>query len=118
MIFYFALFLAFLYFKIARVHTKEERASPVMRVQHLFVGLAIFGILLYGALYIKWYFFIPLIFVFATMASLMITALQLGVFVDGKPLFGLRKMYRYLPLLSIAILSFSSLLWAFKSGII
>lgn len=118
MIFYIALFLAFLYFKIARVHKKEEKGSSLILSQHLAVGLAVLGILLYGVLYIEWYLFIPFLFVFATIASLMITSIQLGIFVNGKPIFGLTRAYRYLPFLSAAILSFSSLLWVFKMDII
>jgi hypothetical protein len=112
MLFYLALFFTFLYFKIARVHKKEERPrlSSIL-LQHLVVGIAILSLLFYGLLYENLYLFIPILFVFATMASLMVTAVQLGIFVDGKPLFGLKHMYKYLPALRLLVLVFISTLW-------
>ena len=118
MLFYVALFLAFLYFKIARVHRKEEKSSRSIAVQHLFVGLAIVAILRYGVVYVSGYVFVPLIFVFATMASLMVTSIQLGIFVDGKPLFGLRQAYRYVPVLGLSVILLSALLWGIQLGVI
>jgi len=117
MLFYVALFLAFLYFKIARVHRKEEKSSRPIMVQHLFVGLAIVAILRYGSLYVSGYVFVPLIFVFATIASLMVTSIQLGIFVDGKPLFGLRQAYRYVPFLGLSVMILSALLWGIRLGV-
>jgi len=118
MLFYVALFLAFLYFKIARVHRKEEKSSRPIVVQHLFVGMAIVAILVYGFRYVSGYVFFPLIFVFATIASLMVTVIQLGIFVDGKPLFGLRQVYGYLPVLGLSVILLSVLLWGIQLGII
>jgi hypothetical protein len=117
MLFYVALFLAFLYFKIARVHHKEEKSSRPIVVQHLFVGVAIMAILYYGFVYVSGYVFVPLIFVFATMASLMVTGIQLGIFVNGKPLFGLHQVYRYVPVLGFSVILLSVLLWGIKLGI-
>ena len=112
MLFYLALFFAFLYFKIARVHRKEEKTSPILLAQHWLVGLAILAILRYGGLYVSWYVFMPLLFLFATMVSLMVTAIQLGIFVDGKPLFGLTQTYKYFPFLGLIVIVFSVLLWS------
>ena len=111
MLFYLALFFAFLYFKIARVHRKEEKTSRILLAQHWLVGLAILAILRYGGLYVSWYVFMPLLFLFATMVSLMVTAIQLGIFVDGKPLFGLTQTYKYFPFLGFIVIVFSALLW-------
>ena len=111
MLFYLALFFAFLYFKIARVHRKEEKTSRILLAQHWLVGLAILAILRYGGLYVSWYVFMPLLFLSATMASLMVTAIQLGIFVDGKPLFGLTQTYKYFPFLGFIVIVFSALLW-------
>jgi hypothetical protein len=112
MLFYLALFFAFLYFKIARVHKKEERPrlSSIL-LQHLFVGVAIVSLLVYGMIYENLYVFIPLLFVFATVASLMVTAVQLGIFVDGKPLFGLTHIYQYLPALRVITVVLISTIW-------
>ncbi|AFV97227.1 MULTISPECIES: hypothetical protein [unclassified Sulfuricurvum] len=111
MLFYLALFFAFLYFKIARVHRKEEKTSRILLAQHWLVGLAILAILRYGGLYVSWYVFMPLLFLFATMVSLMVTAIQLGIFVDGKPLYGLTQTYKYFPFLGFIVIVFSALLW-------
>jgi len=111
MVFYCALFLSFLYFKIARVHKKEERLSSVFLAQHLLMAVAIVSLLAYGFMYENLYVFVPMLFVFASMASMMITAVQVGIFVDGKPLFGLTHIYRYLFVLSIFIFLLISSLW-------
>ena len=118
MLFYLALFLAFLYFKIARVHKKEEILTRSIKILHILTGAAITAILVYGTLYIEWYFFVPFIFIFATMASLMVTTVQLGIFVDGKPLLGIGRVYTFFPLFSVSILFFSSLLWISKISFI
>lgn len=114
MLFYLVLFLAFLYFKIARVHRKEAKSSPILLAQHWFVGLAIVAILVYGVLYVSWYLFIPLLFVFAILASLMVTVIQLGIFVDGKPLFGVTQMYKYFPFLGLSVIIFTALIWGYS----
>lgn len=114
MMFYSALFFAFLYFKIVRVQKKEERVSSSALPQHFLMGAAIVSLLAYGFMYENLYLFIPMLFVFATMASLMITAVQIGIFVDGKPLFGLKHIYRHLFVLRVVILLVVSVLWAVR----
>ncbi|WP_295052026.1 hypothetical protein [Sulfuricurvum sp.] len=112
MIFYSALFLAFLYFKIARVHKKEERVSSSDFIQNLFVGAAIVSLLVYGFMYKNLYQLIPTFFLFSTIVSLMVTAVQVGIFVDGKPLLGLKQIYRSLPLLRVFIVLLIAVLWS------
>ena len=114
MTFYLALFLAFLYFKIARVYRKEEKGSILINVQNILVGAISLAILSYAILYVEWYFFVPLIFLFWIIASLMITAVQIGLFVEGKPMFGLSHIYRYLPYLTLALFVLTSLMWFFR----
>ncbi|MDD2356801.1 MAG: hypothetical protein PHX13_02695 [Thiovulaceae bacterium] len=114
MTFYLALFLAFLYFKIARVYKKEEKTSLLISVQNILVALASIAILLYGVLYVEWYLFVPFIFIFATLVSFMITAIQIGVFVEGKPIFGLTHIYKYLPYLTFAIFISTFSMWFFR----
>jgi len=113
MLFYSALFFSLLYFKIARVHKKEERLSSVFLVQHFIMAAAIVSLLAYGIRYENLYLFVPMLFVFATVASMLITAVQVGIFVDGKPVFGLTQIYRYLPVLSVFILLLIASLWIF-----
>jgi hypothetical protein len=112
MLFYFTLFLSFLYFKIARVHKKEEKLNAFILVQHIVVALAIIGLFVYGFYHMPWYFLIFAMLLFLIMASLIITTIQLGIFVDGKPLFGIGKIYSYLPLLGISITFLSAVLWS------
>lgn len=109
--FYFALFIASLYFKIARVQKKEERLSSAVLVQYFIVGVAIVSLLVYGFMYEKSVVFLPLLVLFTVMASLMITAIQLGIFVNGKPLLGLTRIYRYLPVLGFLVVFMISCLW-------
>jgi len=111
MLFYLALFFALLYFKIARVHKKEQRVSSSIVAQHFVVGFAVVSLLAYGFMYENLYWFLPLLFLFAIIASLMITAIQLGIFVNGKPLFGMTHFYRYFSILSIAIVLLTVALW-------
>lgn len=118
MLFYSTLFLAFLYFKIARVHKKEERLTSLMRIQHLFVGGAIISLLLYGFLYQELYPFILSAFIFATMASMMITAIQVGIFIDGKPLLGLTQIYRCFIYLAAVISVLTLILWGNRFSLI
>lgn len=114
MTFYLALFLLFLYFKIARVHNKEENSSTFMRAQNLFVAVCALAVLAYGVLYIQWYLFVPSLFLFATIVSFMITAIQIGVFIEGKPIFGLTHIYKYLPYLTLALFISTFMIWFFK----
>ncbi|MBU0631963.1 hypothetical protein KKA17_04900 [bacterium] len=118
MIFYVTLFFAFVYFKIARVHKKEERMSSLVLLQHFVVGICAVVLLYYGVLYVSWYFFMLSVLLFVIAASLMITVIQLGIFVDGKPMFGLSSAYKYLPLLTLVILFLSIVLWVNKIVVI
>ncbi len=114
MTFYLALFLAFLYFKIARVYKKEEKGSALIRMQNIIVLIASLAILAYGVLHVEWYLFVPFIFIFATLVSFIITAIQIGVFVEGKPIFGLTHIYKYLPYLTLAIFVSTFSMWFFR----
>jgi hypothetical protein len=111
MIFYFTLFLSFLYFKIARVHNKEEKSNILVLLQHIIVAPTIIALLIYGFMHLEWYFVLLSMFIFLIMASLIITTIQLGIFIDGKPLLGITKVYSFLPLFSVSIIALSSILW-------
>lgn len=114
MLFYLSLLVSSLYFKIARVHAREEKRSTKINLLHLATGVGITALIIYGVIYATWYYLILFIFLNTIFASLMITAVQLGIFVDGKPMFGLSRVYRFLPLLSLLIILSSSLLWVVK----
>lgn len=104
---FISLLLVFIYFKIARVYQKEESINALVIIQHLMVFIASLFLFYSAFMMYSWYIVIILSLLFFIVAGLLITAIQLGIFVDGKPLFGLSKLYRYLPILtgSIVLLS-------------
>jgi len=111
MIFYFSLFLSFLYFKVARVYKKEEKSNTNFWVQNAVVALAVTALLAYGFIYKSWYMVLLVGYLFFIMASLMVSAVQLGVFIDGKPFIKISHLYKSMALLGMLI-SFSDLyLW-------
>jgi len=111
MLFYPTLFLLFLYFKIARIHKKEEKSTLVMNLQHMLVLLSALSLFGYGFTHQSWYLVILISFVFFIIAALLVTAVQLGVFIDGKPQFGISKVYKFLPALTLSIMALSAILW-------
>ena len=103
MIYFTTLFILFLYFKMARVHKKEEQMTPFMLLQHIIVfGIAVV-LYMYGFSSYEWYYIIGSSLFFFITAALMITAIQLGIFIDGKPLFGISMAYKLFPLLTIIL---------------
>ena len=101
--FYFELFLVFLYFKITRVHKKEEVHNFSYKIFDLIVALDALYLFTYGFLLVG---IIPTMvsaFLFFILAALIITAIQIGIFFDGKPLFGISRTYVLLLVLPIAI---------------
>ena len=111
MLYYFTLFLVFLYFKVARVHKKEEKLQRAIVFQHILVAISALLLYGYGFLNLGLFSVITASVVFFIVAALMVTAVQLGIFIDGKPQFGISKLYRFLPLVSILIILFSVILW-------
>jgi len=109
--FYLSSFLIFVYFKIARVHKKEEKMNPLMMMQHLVVLAAAIMSFFYGFTHFMWYFVLLLSFIYFIVAALLITTVQLGVFIDGKPQFGISQVYKYLPLLTLIIVLLSVKMW-------
>lgn len=111
MVFYFSLFLAFLYFKIARVYKKEEKTNTNFVVQNIVVGIAVALLLVYGFGNESWYMVLLIGYVFFIMASLLVSAVQLGVFIDGKPFIKISHLFKMMALFGMLI-SFADLyLW-------
>jgi len=110
MIEFVSIFLTFLYFKIARVHKKEEKMDKVILLQHIIVAIS--AIVMFIILFKNGHIISALIesFISFIAASMMITAVQVGVFVDGKPFIGLSKIYKYLFILTALIVLFVGLL--------
>jgi len=100
---FITVFFIFLYFKIARVHKKEEKLVKYIYIQHIIV--AIFTIVLYSYLFSHETIVKILIesFISFIIAALMITAVQVGIFLDGKPFIKLSVIYKYLYIITILI---------------
>lgn len=108
---YITLFLLFFYLKVARVHTKQEKVTLLFVSQHTLVALSAIATLYYGFMTEPWYFMLPAMWVFFIMAALMVTAVMIGIFIDGISLVGLSTIYRFLPLLTLVITTLSTSLW-------
>ena len=105
MLFYLSLFLLFLFFKIARVHKKEEKFTTITLLQHIAVALSASIIYIYGFTHFSPLALLIFSFLFFIISALIITTIQLGIFIDGKPLLGINKVFKFMPLLTITILS-------------
>jgi amino acid transporter len=111
MLFYFALLLSFLYFKIARVYKKEEKPNISMLIQNVIVLAAVIALFAYGFMQETWYVVVIVAFLFFILSSLMVSAVQLGIFIDGKPFIKLSHLYKSLAFIGMFI-SFTDLyLW-------
>jgi hypothetical protein len=104
MIFYLSLFLIFLYFKIARVHKKEEKFTTIIFLQHSTVAVSTLILYIYGFTHFSPLALLTFSFLFFIISALLITTIQLGIFIDGKPLLGINKVFKFMPLLTITIL--------------
>jgi len=96
MIFYLALFLAFLYFKIARVYKQEEKLNANFWVLNALVAVAITALIVYGFMHETWYIFLIVSYLFFVAAALLVSAVQLGVFIDGKPFVKISHLFKSL----------------------
>jgi len=105
------LFLAFLYFKIARVYKKEEKTTKNFWVQNFLVAFAIGLLLVYGFTHKSWHIVLLISFLFFILASLIVSAIQLGVFVDGKPLVKISHLYKSLAPIGMLISFADVYLW-------
>ena len=108
---YIELFLLFFYFKVARVHTKQEKVTKFFVAQHILVAISAIATLYYGFSTQPWYIFLLAMWIFFIVAALMITAVMIGIFIDGKSLIGLSTIYKYLPVLTGLIVLISIFLW-------
>ena len=111
MLFYLALFFAFIYFKIARVYKKEEKSNLNMLVQNVIVLAAVIALFVYGFMHETWYVVLIVAYLFFIMASLLVSAVQLGVFIDGKPFVKISHLYKSLAFLGMFIAFIDVYLW-------
>jgi len=111
MLFYFALLLSFLYFKIARVYKKEEKSNTNMLIQNVIVLAAVIALFAYGFIHKSWYVVIIVAYLFFILSSLIVSAVQLGIFIDGKPFIKLSHLYKSLAFLGMFIAFIDVYLW-------
>lgn len=97
--------------KIARVHKKEEKLNALIISQHILVVLSAISIYYYGFTNLSLYLVLLTSLVFFILAALLVTVVQLGIFIDGKPQFGISTIYKYLPVLTLVIIALSAIMW-------
>jgi len=102
--FYITLFFSFLYFKIYRVRMQQEKVKPLVKVVGLFTNILSIILIIIGLFTQPWYGVLLASMLFFIMAALMIAAVQLGVFVDGKPVLVLGHIYKLTPVITLLIL--------------
>ncbi len=90
---YITIQLLFIYFKIARVHYKEEECTRFWKVQHAIVLLVAFLTFIYAFSHWAWYMVLLVSFLSFVIAAMIVVAVQLGIFIDGKPLLGMKAVY-------------------------
>jgi len=108
--FYLTLFLLFIYFKLARVHQKEERVDWLVIILHLFVGFSAVVLYRYGIEHHAFWSLLLVSFLFFIAAALAITAVQVGIFVEGKPLLGMGLLFKWMPPLGGIIIGLTLML--------
>ncbi|WP_457744421.1 hypothetical protein [Sulfurimonas sp.] len=111
MLFYISLFLAFLYFKIARVYKKEEKPNTNILIQNIIVAVAIVALLAYGLINNTWYIVLIVSFLYFIVAALMVSTVQLGIFIDGKPFIKLSHLYKFMAPIGLLISFADVYLW-------
>ena len=108
-----AIFLVFLYFKIARVHKKEEFLSQKVIAMHIIAGVGAFLIFAYAFSHNSSFLVLIESFLSFIVAALVVTAVQVGIFVDGKPLVKMSHFYKAMPFLAGLIALLGIAFWVF-----
>ncbi len=110
MLTFFVLLLIFLYFKIARVYNKQESKSNIIYIQHAIVAISAFLIFAYAFSHFAWYIVLIMSIISFIIAGLAITAVQVGIFIDGKPLIGIGSIFKHIYILTALIVLCSAIL--------
>jgi len=108
---YITIQLLFIYFKIARVHYKEEECTRFWKVQHGIVALVALLTFIYAFSHWAWYMVLLVSFFSFVIAAMIVVAVQLGIFVDGKPLLGMKAVYHNSIYLTLLLCGLCVLLW-------
>lgn len=112
MLTFIALLLVFLYFKIARVHNKQESKSKYIYIQHAIVAVSTLFVYQYAFTHFAWYSVLIISLISFIVAGLAITAILVGIFIDGKPLFGISTIFKYIYILTALIVVITFILVA------
>ncbi len=110
MLTFLIILLIFLYFKIARVYYKQESKSTAIYIQHAIVAISAFLVFAYAFSHFAWYNVLIMSVISFIIAGLAITAVQVGIFIDGKPLFGIGSIFKYIYLLTALIVISTAIL--------
>ena len=108
---YITILFLFIYFKIVRVHNKEEKVDLFWKLQHLLISVVALSTLFYAFNHISWYMLLLVSLLSFMMAAMLITGVQLGIFVDGKPLFGMHNVYKNTIYLTLLLCILGTALW-------
>ncbi|HFQ62633.1 MAG TPA: hypothetical protein ENK39_10100 [Epsilonproteobacteria bacterium] len=111
MLTYIIIQLIFIYFKIARVHKKEEKLNLFWKMQHILVFIVALLTFAYAINHMGLYMLVLVSLFSFIIAGMLITAVQLGIFVDGKPLLGMHIVYKNTIYLVALIYFLCALLW-------
>jgi len=104
MIFYLCLFLIFFYLKISKVQKNEEKISRFIKIRNLIILIA--SVLLFISFYKNIALSSIIIFslLFFILNEILITVIKLGIFIDGKPVLTISKLYSTLNIISLVII--------------
>jgi len=76
------------------------------------VAISALALYLYGFNHFDPLFIVGSSVVFFILSALMVTSVQLGIFVDGKPIISISKIYKLMPILAFCILVLSFGFWS------
>jgi len=100
------LYMLYFYFKLARVHRKEEVLTPVVALSHAAVFISAVLLYRYGFTHYSSTVMGISSLLFFILAAFNVTAVQLGIFKDGKPLLGITRLYQFMPVISGLLLAY------------
>jgi len=112
MLFFISSLLFFIELKIIRVFRKEEGFIPSIVFQ---LALILFSAtIMYKYAYINFSLLSIILssILFFIIAEFAVTAVQLGFFKDGKPVFGLTKLYKFIPIFTLLIILLSYFMYS------
>jgi len=103
MLYFLTSLLFFIELKIIRVFRKEEGFIPSIVTQLFIILFSAYIFYQYAYLNFSLVTIIVSSILFFIIAEFAVVAVQLGFFKDGKPIFGLTKLYKFIPLFTIVI---------------